>query len=70
MEPIELLVVCGAALLWVFGILILLALLMRVIIRFFPMAETPTDPAVLAALAAALQVALPGTRVTKIEEKT
>jgi hypothetical protein len=68
MESLELVVVCGAALLWVFGILLLLALLMRLIIRIFPAADKIADPAVLAALAAALQVVLPGTKVTKIEE--
>ncbi len=65
----ELVVICGAALLWVFGILLLLAVLMRLIIRIFPAAKEITDPAVLAALTAALQVFLPGTKVTKIEEK-
>ena len=69
MESMELVVICGAALLWVFGILLLLALLMRLIIRIFPAAERTADPAMLAALAAALQVVLPGTKVTKIEEK-
>ena len=69
MESMELVVICGAALLWVFGILLLLALLMRLIIRIFPSAERTADPAMLAALAAALLVVLPGTKVTKIEEK-
>jgi uncharacterized membrane protein YqiK len=36
MESTELLLVCGAAFLWVFTILVVLALLMRLIIIFFP----------------------------------
>lgn len=69
MQSGELVVICGAALLWVFCILLLLALLMRLIIRIFPAAEKPGDPAVVAALTAVLQAILPGTKVTKIEEE-
>jgi len=69
MESSELVVICGAALLWVFCILLLLALLMRLIIRVFPAAEKIGDPAVVAALTSVLQAILPGTKVTKIEEK-
>ena len=69
MESSELILICGAALLWVFCILSLLALLMRLIIRIFPTAEKAADPAVVAALAVALQAVLPGTKVTKIEER-
>ena len=65
----ELLFVCGAAFLWVFTILVVLALLMRLIIVFFPEKKSSTDSAVIAAVAAALHSAFPGTKITKIEEK-
>ena len=70
MASVELVVICGAAFLWVFLILSLLALLMRLLMRLFPVMERGADPAVVAVLAAVLGTLLPGTKVTKIEEKT
>ena len=69
MESTELLLVCGAAFLWVFTILVVLALLMRIIIVFFPKKKDGADSAVIAALAAALHSVFPGGKITKIEEK-
>ena len=69
MESTELLFVCGAAFLWVFAILVVLALLMRLIIIFFPEKKSRTDSAVIAAVTAALHSVFPGTKIMKIEEK-
>jgi hypothetical protein len=69
MASAELVLICGAAFLWVFLILCLLALLMRLLMRVFPGLESTSDPAVVAALTAVLGTVLPGTKVTKIEEK-
>lgn len=71
MESTELFLVCGAAFLWVFTILIVLALLMRIIIVFFPEKKISTEDtaSVIAAVAAALHSVFPGTKITKIEEK-
>ena len=62
--------ICGSAFLWVFLILCLLAAVMWLLMRIFPSEESDPDPAVVAALAAALQLTYPGTKVTKIEEKS
>ena len=70
MVSAELVLICGAAFLWVFLILSLLALMMRLLMRAFPGKERATDPTVVAALASALGAVLPGTKVTKIEEKS
>ena len=69
MESPDLLLVCGAALLWVFTILIVLALVMRLIILLFPQKESGPDFAVIAAISAAAHAVYPGARVTHIEEK-
>ena len=69
MESTELLFVCGAAFLWVFTILVVLALLMCLIIVFFPEKKSRTDSAVIAAVATALHSVFPGTKISKIEEK-
>ena len=65
----ELLVICGTAFLYVFAVLFVLALAMRLIILIFPMKKTGIDAAVVAALATAVNRAFPGTKITKIEEK-
>jgi hypothetical protein len=65
----ELILVCGSAFLWVFLILCALALLMHLIMRIFPQAEQGMDPSLVAALTTVIPFVLPGTQVTKIEEK-
>jgi hypothetical protein len=69
MESAELVLISVSAFLWVFIILCLLALLMRMLMWVFPGVGKGMDPAVLAAVTTVLQTALPGTKVTKIEER-
>ncbi len=69
MPSMELILVCGAAFLWVFLILCALALLMHLIMRIFPLGEQGMDPSLVAALTTVIPHVLPGTKVTKIEEK-
>ena len=68
MVSLEFLFICGAAFLWVFAILIALALVMRLIIIIFPEKKIGVEAEVVAALAAALQSVFPGTRITRLEE--
>ena len=65
----ELYVICGIAFFFVFVILALLALSMRLIILIFPEKKIGADAAVIAALAATVQSVFPGSKITKIEEK-
>lgn len=65
----ELLVICGIALLFVFIILAVLALIMRLIIIVFPEKEAVADSAVLAAVSAAVYSLFPGTKISKVEEQ-
>jgi uncharacterized membrane protein YqjE len=65
----ELFVICGIAFIFVFVILAVLALSMRLIIIIFPEKKFGTDAAVVAVLASAVQKVFPGTQITKIEEK-
>ncbi len=69
MESPELLLVCGVAFLWVFSILLVLAVLMRLIMLIFPEKRAGSDAAVLAALNVVYRSVAPGTRITKVEEK-
>ena len=69
MESFEFFLICGAAFLWVFTILIVLALIMRLIIIIFPEKRALTDAVLVAALAAVFHSVFPGTKITKIEEK-
>ena len=69
MESYELIYVCGTAFLWVFSILLLLALVIRVITLVFPEKQQGPDTAVIAALSAVLSSIFPGTKITQIEEK-
>ncbi len=70
MPSMELILVCGSAFLWVFLILCALALLMLLITKLFPPAKGGVDPTLVAALTSVIPTVLPGTKVTKIEEKT
>jgi uncharacterized membrane protein YqjE len=65
----DLLVICGIAFIFVFAILAVLALSMRLIILIFPEKKFGADAVVVAALASAVQKVFPGTKITKIEEK-
>jgi hypothetical protein len=69
MESTGLLQICAIAFLMVFAILTILALVMRLIIVIFPEKAVATDAAMIAAVTAAVQTVLPGTKVTTIEER-
>jgi len=68
MQSAELAFICAVAFIMVFMILALLALTMRFIMFLFPEKKVKTDAAVIAAVAAAVQTVLPGTKITKLEE--
>ncbi len=69
MASYELIYVCGTAFLWVFSILLLLALVMRLITLIFSEKQQGPDTAVIAALSVVLPSIFPGTKITQIEEK-
>jgi hypothetical protein len=69
MPSIELISVCATAFLWVFSILLLLAVVMRAITLIFPDKEVGPDTARIAALSVVLTSLFPGSKITKIEEK-
>ena len=64
----NLLVVCISALIAVFILLSLLALVMKLIIIIFPMKAGRSDAVLLAAVATAVSTIYPGTKLTNIEE--
>ncbi|MBN2227530.1 MAG: hypothetical protein JW763_09210 [candidate division Zixibacteria bacterium] len=68
MEPLGLLTICVSALISVFLLLSLLALVMRLILALFPVPVQVTDSAIVAAIVSAAQRLYPGTTVTKVEE--
>jgi len=68
MQSVDLVVICGVAFLMVFVILAFLALMMRLIILIFPEKKVVSDPAMVAAIAAAVQTVYPGTKLTNVEE--
>lgn len=61
--------ICISAFIAVFVLLTFLAVLMRLIIVFFPQKKDFTDAAVLAAVTTVMQNLYPGTKVTRVEEK-
>lgn len=61
---------CLIAMVAVFILLGLLALLMELTTFVFPAAAQRTDPAVIAAISTVVAAAYPGARVTRIEEET
>jgi hypothetical protein len=65
----ELFLICGIAFFFVFVILTVLALSMRLIILIFPEKKVGPDGAIVAALATAVHGVFPGTKIIKIEEK-
>ena len=69
MESPDLLMVCVSALLAVFVLLTLLALVMRGLIAVFPEKTGKADPAMLAAVASVAAAVFPGSKITKVEEE-
>ncbi|MGD9347929.1 MAG: hypothetical protein PVH84_18845 [Candidatus Aminicenantes bacterium] len=65
----DLFLICGIAFLIVFIILAFLAFLMRLTMLVFPQKAVEMDSAMIAAIAATIHAAFPGTRITKLEEK-
>ncbi len=64
-----LLVICASAITAVFILLAFLAVLMRALMAVFPArVDKGIDPATIAAVTAAAAAAMPGTRITKVEE--
>ncbi|UCD17605.1 MAG: hypothetical protein JSV44_01500 [Candidatus Zixiibacteriota bacterium] len=68
MESMSLLTICISAMISVFFLLSLLAVVMRLILAIFPQLEVKTDSTIIAAVVAAAQRLYPGTTVTKVEE--
>ena len=64
----ELLLICLSAVVAVFALLSLLALVMRLIIAVFPEKVADTDSAYLAAIASVISTIYPQTKITKVEE--
>jgi hypothetical protein len=61
--------VCVSAFLAVFVLLSFLALAMRGLIAIFPEKTATTDPALLAAVAAAVSAVYPGSKIARIEDE-
>jgi len=70
MPSTDLIFICVVAFFMVFIILALLALSMRIIILVFPEKKAKIDAAMIAAVTAAVQTIIPGTKVTKVEEES
>lgn len=68
MEPVELWLICISAFAMVFGLLTILAVMMRIITSVFPQKATGVDATTIAAISSAMLSAFPNTKVTKIEE--
>ena len=60
---------CLIAIVAVFFLLGLLAVLMKLITAVFPVLEEKTDPALIAAITTTVATLFPGARVTRIEEE-
>jgi hypothetical protein len=69
MQSTDLLMICISAFIAVFVLLTVLAVLMRLIIVFFPQKKALSDAAVLAAVTTVMHSLYPGTKVTRVEEK-
>lgn len=69
MQSTDLLMICISAFISVFVLLTLLAVIMRLIIVFFPQKKAISDAAVLAAVTTVMHSLYPGTKVTRIEER-
>lgn len=68
MDNADLLSICGSSFLWVFILLAVLAVVMRIITAIFPQAKGAADKAVVAAISSTMASIYPGTKVTRIEE--
>jgi len=68
MENLNLLAICLSAFIYVFVILTILALLIRLIMLLFPSAKGADDTALFAAISSTYSGIFPGTKVTNIEE--
>ena len=68
MVPSDILLISFSALLTVFIILSGLAVIMQLILRFFPVKESQEDVAIYSAIASVYSSLYPGTKITKIEE--
>jgi len=68
MVPSDILLISFSALLTVFIILSGLAVIMQLIMRFFPGKEVDEDVTVYSAIASVHSRLFPGTKITKIEE--
>ena len=70
METPELVLVSLIGYIIAFGVLIVLALVMRLITAVFPEAKaaSPDDGAIIAAISTTYQAIAPGTAVTRLEE--
>ncbi len=69
MQSTDLLMICISAFVAVFVLLTVLAILMRLIIVFFPQKKNIADAAVLAAVTTVMHNLYPGTKITRVEEK-
>ncbi len=69
MGPPNMLLICVSAFVAVFVLLALLALAMRGLIAVFPEKLAKADPALLAAVSAAVAAVFPGTKITRVEEE-
>ena len=70
MDVTSLFSACVIAMVAVFILLGLLAVLMEATTFFFPFGESRTDTAVIAAITTTVASVYPGARVTRIEEET
>ncbi|UCG60760.1 MAG: hypothetical protein JSV52_10535 [Candidatus Zixiibacteriota bacterium] len=68
MPSYELLFVCISAIVVVFFLLAMLALVMRLIMAVFPEKILQSDSAYVAAIASVMSTLFPGTKITKVEE--
>jgi len=69
MDSNQLLFVCLSALVAVFVLLTVLAIIMRILIAVFPETLAKSDAALLAAVTTAAASIYPGMRVTRVEEE-
>ena len=65
----SLIAICGIAFVAVFVLLAFLAAVMRLITSAFPVPVAAIDPAIVAAVSAAVTTLVPGSRLTRMEEE-
>ena len=69
MEVTSLYSACLIALVSVFALLSILAVIMDVITRLFPVSDQQIDPTIVAAISTTVASVYPGARVVRIEEE-